>query len=296
MTPVPVSIGSEFCCDTSENGSIFFTPSNTAKQNYMYLQSACNMSVTKDYSHALPIMDSYMLLYTIEGSGELEYMDRRFTVSSGSGFLIDCRQNYSYCCSPTSEKWNYICFNMNGNTFGTYYSQFAAVRKPVFRVDDGSDLLMQIKRLVQIAFQKDSPQAELIAGTLIINILTCLVVKNSEPRENKRAVPKYIDGIMEHINSNYASHITLDALAADFNVSKFHLSREFKKYTGYSPNEYLISVRINRAKELLRRTGYSVGEISQLTGCGDVNHFIQLFKSREKTTPAAYRRHWQENR
>ena len=295
MTPIPTSFSSELYGESAENGSIFFTPSNTAKQNYMYLQSACNMSVSKDYSHALPIMDSYMLLYTIDGSGELEYTDRRFTVSAGNGFLIDCRQNYSFRCSSNCDNWKYISFIMNGNTFNAYYTQFSAVHKPVFRVDNNSDLYGYIKLLTQNAFQKDSPQSELITGTVIINILTALVVKNAEPREDKRAVPKYIEGIMEHINSNYANHITLDALAAEFNVSKFHLSREFKKYTGYSPNEYLISVRINRAKELLRRTRYSVGEISQLTGCGDVNHFIQLFKSREKTTPAAYRRHWQDN-
>jgi len=295
MTPIPIINGTEFRPDYGENGGIFFTPSNTAKQNYMYLQCAGSISASKDYIPAQPVMDSYMLLYTCEGMGELEYMDRRFTLSPGEGFLIDCRQSYSYRCVLGSDNWDYLWFNMNGSTFNIYYNQFAAARKPVFKAHDGSELVEYIRKLAATASQKDTPHSELIASTTIINILTALVLKSSEPLTNKRSVPKYIEGIMERINSGYASHITLDALAAEFNVSKYHLSREFKKYTGYSPNEYLISVRINRAKELLRRTSYSVGEISQLTGCGDVNHFIQLFKSREKTTPAAYRRHWQDN-
>lgn len=294
MTSMPYFSGSAFNPETGEGSGIFFTPSNTAKQSYMYLQEAGCASVSAGRLPSRTASDSYMLLYTYSGVGELEYMDRTFTVSQGEGFLIDCTQSYAFRCSNSSEKWDYLWFNMNGNNFGTYYNQFASVRKPVFKAGDGSELEAYIRQLGLIAFQKDAPQGELLAGTAIINILTTLIIKSSESTVDRRTVPKYIEGIMECINNGYAGHITLDSLAAEFNVSKFHLSREFKKYTGYSPNEYLISVRINRAKELLRRTSYSVSEISQMTGCGDVNHFIQLFKSREKTTPAAYRRHWQD--
>ena len=184
---------------------------------------------------------------------------------------------------------------MTGTSFGVYYNQFTAAHKPVFTVPEGSELAAHLEALAKAAHSKSTPQSELIISTEIICLLTQLVLKTDESASSKHTMPYYIEGIMERINSGYKDHITLDSLAAEFNVSKFHLSREFKKYTGYSPNEYLISVRINHAKELLRHTGYSVGEISQLTGCGDVNHFIQLFKSREKTTPAAFRRHWQKN-
>lgn len=290
MTPIPDFDGA----DLKKNGGICFTPSNTAKQNYMYLNCAGAQEADTSYETPRCNDESYILLYTYGGTGELEYMDRRFTVQAGEGFLIDCRQSYSYRCVSDNQKWEHIWFNMSGNTFAVYYSRFAAARKPVFKVCDGSELEDQINRLAKVAAQKSSPQSELIASTAIICILTQLILKTGDSSESKRSIPAFIEGIMERITTGYAGRITLDELAAEFNVSKFHLSREFKKYTGYSPNEYLISVRINRAKELLRRTGYSVGEISQLTGCGDVNHFIQLFKSREKTTPAAFRKHWQD--
>ena len=290
MTSIPDFGGTEM---RPERGGVFFTPSNTAKQNYLYLKCAGVTEAVTGFESDQPVTDSWLLLYTYSGKGELEYMDRRWTVEAGEGFLIDCRQSYSFRCS-SSEKWNFIWFNMEGTTLGVYYSQFAAARKPVFEAQASSELGLLIHRLGRTASQKSSAQSELIASTTIINILTSLVLRGEAFNAGSHAMPGYVEGIMERINSGYAGHITLDTLAAEFNVSKFHLSREFKKYTGYSPNEYLISVRINRAKDLLRRTGYSVGEISQLTGCGDVNHFIQLFKSREKTTPAAFRRHWQD--
>lgn len=297
MTPIPEFGGVDSRPDYGESGGIFFTPSNTAKSNYLYLKCAGCREAGQDFLSDQPVTESYTLLYTYSGAGELEYMDRRFILGPGDGFLIDCRQPYSYRCGADSDNWDFVWFNMCGNTFSVYYSQFAVARKPVFHASEGSELEMLIRRLGRTATQKSSAQSELMASTTIICILTQLVLLDcggANVSTERRSVPGYIDGIMERMTSGYAGHITLDSLAAEFNVSKYHLSREFKKYTGYSPNEYLISVRINRAKELLRRTNYSVGEISQLTGCGDVNHFIQLFKSREKTTPAAFRRHWQD--
>lgn len=291
MIPIPEYIGTSL----TQKGGICFTPSNTAKQNYMYLHCAGAQEEGGDYSFKLPLDDCYYLLYTCEGKGEFEYMDKKYTVGPGEGILLHSALPCRQYTAPDSDSWSFMWFVMTGSKFDIFYNQFAAARKPVFPVPEASELAESLKRLTQVASSKCTPLSELVANSLIINILTYLVIKSSERESSKRSIPAYIDGIMARIDEDYATHITLDSLAAEFNVSKFHLSREFKKYTGYSPNEYLISVRINRAKELLRRTSYSVGEISQLTGCGDVNHFIQLFKSREKTTPAAYRRHWQNS-
>ena len=291
MTPIPEF----FAARLKQSGGIPFTPSNLAKQNYMYLKHAGARDGKVTAPYHLPLEDTYYLLYTYDGAGEIEYMDRRYTVGPGEGILIDLKQSCTHWCAKGADTWDFIWFVMSGSKFDIYYNQFAAARKPVFSVPEGSELAEHIDRLAKTSACKSSPQSEIIISTAIICILTQLVLNAGENTDDKRAVPAYIEGIMERINSDYESHITLDALAAEFNVSKFHLSREFKKYTGYSPNEYLISVRINHAKELLRRTGYSVGEISQMTGCGDVNHFIQLFKSREKTTPAAFRKHWQDS-
>lgn len=276
------------------NRVVEFTPSSTAEQNYMYLKCAGFRQGYTDILYQLPIENFYFLLYTYGGKGEVEYMDKRYIVGPGDGILTDCRQFCTHKCASKEEGWDFIWFVMNGTSFDVYYNQFAASHKPVFTVPEGSELAAHLGMLKKAAHSKGTPQSELIISTEIICILTQLVLKTSENNTSKHTMPAYIEGIMERINTGYKDHITLDSLAAEFNVSKFHLSREFKKYTGYSPNEYLISVRINHAKELLRHTGHSVGEISQLTGCGDVNHFIQLFKSREKTTPAAFRRHWQK--
>ncbi len=65
-----------------------------------------------------------------------------------------------------------------------------------------------------------------------------------------------------------------------------------KRHIGYTPNEYLILTRMNRAKEQLRTTDLPISEISYNVGIENVSHFINLFKKNEGTTPGAFRKAW----
>ena len=272
-------------------GGAFFTPSNTARQNYLYLQFAGEQTLEPGGAVDGRPIDSFLLLYARQGQGELSYMDKRAAVSPVEGFLISCEKPFSYRAAQTGP-WRFDLFNMNGLSFPAYYQQLVRAHRAVFRAGEGTRVAGLIGDLANSAAMKSGPQSELVTSATIVLILTELIVSGGERRAAENMMPGYIGGIMEHLGLNYRGQVSLDSLADRFNVSKYHLSREFKKYTGYSPNEYLISVRISHAKELLKHSAATVGEIAILAGCGDVNHFIQLFKSREGMTPAAFRKRW----
>lgn len=277
--------------DAREPSGAFFTPSNTARQNYLYLQFAGGQALAPGEAVEGRPIDSYLLLYAREGQGELSYMDKRLTISPGEGFIISCLKPFSYRAAQT-EPWRFNLFNMNGQSLCAYYQQLVSAHRALFHAGEGTRVAGLIADLARSAAMKAGPQSELVTSTTIVCILTELIVSGGARRAEENVMPGYVGGIMEHLGANYRGQISLDSLADRFNVSKYHLSREFKKYTGYSPNEYLISVRISHAKELLKHTAATVGEIALLTGTGDVNHFIQLFKSREGMTPAAFRKRW----
>lgn len=283
--------------------SLRFTPSALARENYMYLTSAGSFTLeTEDTLGADSA--SHTLIYTISGAGRIEMDDRGCIVARREGVLL--RAGVPARMSPdlrVGTPWEFIVFRISGQSFQAYYSQLTSLRgvRPGdeasagfvrFRAEEGSSVDSEIQKLAGVIMMPQSAQGELIASTAIISLLTELIIRKDPTEGGMRPMPRYIEGIMKYINEYYRQQITLDELAAEFNVSKFHLSREFKKYTGYSPNEYVISVRLSRAKELLRNTARTITEIAQITGCGDVNHFIQLFKSREKVTPAVFRRRW----
>ena len=73
-------------------------------------------------------------------------------------------------------------------------------------------------------------------------------------------------------------------------MSKYHLSRIFKKYTGFSPYEYLLNERLTQGKTLLQNTRLSVEEIAQRVGFNSASHFIRMFRKYEGLTPLQFRK------
>ena len=94
---------------------------------------------------------------------------------------------------------------------------------------------------------------------------------------------------MAYVNENYSTDITLAAIAADVQKSTNYFCYIFKKDTGMNFNEYLNTVRINKAKELLRTSEYMVYEISELVGYHDYSYFAKVFKKICGCSPSEYK-------
>ena len=98
--------------------------------------------------------------------------------------------------------------------------------------------------------------------------------------------------IKKHLDVHYAEKITLDDLAKRFFINKFYLSKIFKETYGTTVNNYLISKRITRAKQLLPFTDMTVDEIGVAVGMGDANYFSRMFRKVEGSSPSEYRKQW----
>jgi AraC-like DNA-binding protein len=89
------------------------------------------------------------------------------------------------------------------------------------------------------------------------------------------------------IDANYASAIDLKSIADEAAFSRFHFIRLFKKAYGKNPHQYLTTVRIHKACELLRE-GMPVSDVCTQVGFESVTSFSGLFKKLTGTTPSAY--------
>jgi AraC family transcriptional regulator len=85
-----------------------------------------------------------------------------------------------------------------------------------------------------------------------------------------RRVRAYIDG---HIGE----HISLDELARQAGVSRFHFARQFRLSTGQSPMEYLRRVRVERSKAILQTRDATIAEVAARLGFSDQSHFTRIF-------------------
>ncbi|HWQ97980.1 MAG TPA: AraC family transcriptional regulator [Clostridia bacterium] len=113
-----------------------------------------------------------------------------------------------------------------------------------------------------------------------------------EPGEPLRAEVKAVCNFM---SAHAEEQISLDALGGIAGLSKYHLLRAFTKETGITPYSYLETIRIDRAKALLRQ-GVSPAEAALIAGFSDQSHFSNAFKRFIGLTPGQYRRVFAENR
>ncbi len=111
--------------------------------------------------------------------------------------------------------------------------------------------------------------------------------------QNNR-VPPLVLKIINYLNENYSKRITLDMLAQEFFVSAPAIIYNFKKYTNCAPIEFLLNIRLNKAKQLLVSTNTDIGKIADICGFSSANYFGLIFKKKEGISPAKYRKHKKE--
>ena len=105
----------------------------------------------------------------------------------------------------------------------------------------------------------------------------------------------HIIKLVNYINANSKSPISLSAAAKHVNLSKEYVASLFKKETGKTFCEYLNSVRLDTAKNLILSSDMSLTEISLSTGFENYNYFSRLFKRRFGTTAVKFKNSTRKN-
>ncbi len=98
-----------------------------------------------------------------------------------------------------------------------------------------------------------------------------------------------VESARQYIHANYNEKITLEQAAAVCHTSASYLSSTFKARIGCSFVDYLVSVRMKKARELLEFSGYRIADIAQKVGYEDYTYFCKVFKKENGKTPLEYR-------
>lgn len=127
--------------------------------------------------------------------------------------------------------------------------------------------------------------ADAIAEAMITIALRGAPLGNDGPR-----VPRdpAIASAVRYIEASYAEPLTVEAMAREAGMSRFHFSRRFRDATGRSPYRYLMDVRLERSAELLRRGRCGVTEVSLSVGFLDPSRFARMFRQRFGAAPARW--------
>ena len=235
-------------------------------------------------------LPSYLILYTLSGQGLLLYEHTSHMLEAGSCFYIDCKNPHRY--EPQKgQNWEFLWLHFQGICAEGYYTEFHSAGTPVVSVQDPFLTESTLRRILALN-QRKTVYSEVLTSSLITGLVTELVIQKLTSSRTPFRLPDSVHDTVLFLQTHYPEPLSLDLISSHLNVSKYHLSREFSRCMGMSIHQYLISCRIQAAKELLRESSLSVEDIACQVGIGHVSHFIQLFRDREGSTPLEYRKMW----
>lgn len=107
-------------------------------------------------------------------------------------------------------------------------------------------------------------------------------------------VKRLIEQAMVYLQQNYMTDISLDSCSDHIGTNPFFLSKSFKQVTGKNFIDYLTSLRMDKAKELLRESGLKINDVAEQVGYQH-SYFNRIFKKQEGMTPSRYRELSQAN-
>lgn len=271
---------------------ILKTPSAIARRAFFYLQECGHLKAGDGHHTTRQNLQSFLFAIVLDGKGSLVYDGQRFQLESGDCFFIDCRVAHSYQ-SDAKNPWELQWVHFNGCTTEEYYKIFLSQQQVVFRPVSTLKFISLVQELMRLNTETYA-DTEVLTSGLLANLLTMLLTVNSISEENDSALQAKLKTVLAHIDANFTTDIHLDDLAQRFDISKYYLTREFKRAYGETIFQHIIGLRINYAKRLLRFTDKSVEEISALCGFNDQSYFSKQFKKAENVTCLAFRRRWRD--
>ena len=126
--------------------------------------------------------------------------------------------------------------------------------------------------------------------SLFKDILLLVDRQQHEQKKTTGNVQEQIERAAAYFNENYNTKISIDDYAESLHISTNWFIHNFKQYTGMSPAQYILSLRMVNAQSLLERTTYNIKEISEIVGYENPLYFSRVFKKEIGKSPAQYRK------
>ena len=161
-------------------------------------------------------------------------------------------------------------------------------------IDANTETNMLIKNILRkLVYLKEENNefADNLYIKSMLSIVLVLVLRSciyTEPKQKiRKNKPFLVDDIFTYINNHITEEISLDHLEKEFYVSKFHISREFKKATGLTLHRYIVKTKLDLCKKLIEE-GNAIVDIARICGIGSYNNLFRAFKKEFGITPKEY--------
>lgn len=238
--------------------------------------------------------ETYVIQLVEQGVNEFYCRGRMQHAAAGDLVLLHPQEVHTGR-SISTEPLAYRTFYPSAELFEEMHAHFTGLRSavpsfphPVVVRDTA------FAPLLRTAFEIFTGRATQFAReSVLVELLGALMQRHAVPNTPGTNSRREVDAVRRaknYLEDHIEQKPSLAELAKLARISTFHLAHVFRKTLGIAPHEYLLNLRIARAKELLRR-GHTIADVAHRTGFVDQSHFSKRFKRLVGVTPGQYL-HW----
>lgn len=262
-----------------------FTIRGTAK-----LLNAASAKYGGDW-HSVPHTHNHVeLFYIVGGNGQFLIEDRLYPVNTNHLVIINPNVTHTEV-GLNAQPLEYIVLGIEGvelSINNNSNGQFCILDH--FESMDITSCLRNILREMELKQPGFEDICQAFMEILIIRLMRSTGLSVPETPQNNVGNHQCAT-VRRYIDQHFKESLTLDQLAEEAHMNKFHLSHAFKREYGISPINYMISRRLEESKYLLAETDLSMSQIAQLLGFSSLSYFSQVFHRTQEITPMEYRHH-----
>ncbi|WP_243156134.1 AraC family transcriptional regulator [Clostridium sp. C2-6-12] len=243
-----------------------------------------------NHSWGPAIKEHFKIHYIHKGRGIFRLGNEIFHLEEGQGFLI-CPNVIAYYKADDEEPWSYSWCAFDGINAEAYLKRANLTNdNPIFEYSKDDKVNKCFEEMIGATNSEKSSDLRL-QGLLYLFLATIIdeTDLDSTFQEIKTNKNMYINKVINFIHINYSRKIRVSEVAKYIGLDRKYISKLFKDIVGVTIQDYLISFRINKAKEMMKDKQLSIGDISRSVGYDNPLIFSKMFKKVNGMSPSEYR-------
>lgn len=245
--------------------------------------------------------DFISLIYIVSGSCTYKINDHLYHVKKGDLIVCNPGVYHGKIIDPPEEIIEYhvginnICIEGIPRNYLIHESTCPLINLGKYEQD-----FFKCFNDILLEQEKNEPGRNLMLKCLVMKLLVILLkcVNSEEDVDSYNSGLNFetydkniiVNAIVSFINENYMKQVSLDKISKNMYLSTVYISKVFKEELGDSPINYLIKVRLSKARELLESGNLSVKAVAESVGYNDAYHFSKLFKKYYGCPPSSIRK------
>lgn len=235
------------------------------------------------------VLDEYQLIYIVKGEGVFKSEHGgEHHVKAGDVELLFPGERHTYKPNPKTG-WDEYWIGFCGPNIDTRMQNgFFNVNHPIFHIGIREEVAAIYSNAISAAERKGRGYQQLLSGCVNMLLGYLLSCDTSAQTEDDTTIEMMKRAII-YMNEHFCEDIHPEEVAEMVNCGYSRFRKNFVQYTGVSPYQHILQMRIRRSKELLMQTNMNLSEIAYDVGFNNSDYFSTAFKRIEKISPKQYR-------